>query len=239
MDIHNHTIWSDGLHKPEEIIENAIDNGLEVIGISDHYYTDKCKSISSKDLPTYIEELNNLKEQYRDSIKVKIGVEICMNRLLVNLNKLPYELLNKLDYVLFEYLDYAFLGTKHDDWNKYSVKLKNIGPYVDKLTCDVGLSHADPFILAKIYGNDDILDGLEDVISYIKKYKVFWEFNVSQSSIYFNHIMNNRDAPEVKKLLKLLKDKDIHVKIGSDTHNLKDFYIGDIEDAYKLIKEEL
>ncbi len=38
MDIHNHTIWSDGADKPEDIILNAINHQIEVVGVTDHFY---------------------------------------------------------------------------------------------------------------------------------------------------------------------------------------------------------
>ena len=50
MDLHNHTIWSDGIHTPEKIIQNAIVNSVTTIGISDHFETDKCQSLLKKDI---------------------------------------------------------------------------------------------------------------------------------------------------------------------------------------------
>ena len=39
VDLHNHTKFSyDGSNKPEEIIENAIRHGVDVIGITDHQF---------------------------------------------------------------------------------------------------------------------------------------------------------------------------------------------------------
>ena len=36
MDLHNHTVWSDGADKPEDIIRNAIEHNLNMVGITDH-----------------------------------------------------------------------------------------------------------------------------------------------------------------------------------------------------------
>ena len=39
-DLHNHTTFSyDGSNTPEEIIENAIANGIECVGITDHQFS--------------------------------------------------------------------------------------------------------------------------------------------------------------------------------------------------------
>lgn len=40
VDLHNHTKFSyDGSNTPEEIIENAIRHGVDVIGITDHQFS--------------------------------------------------------------------------------------------------------------------------------------------------------------------------------------------------------
>ena len=40
MDLHNHTYFSyDSVTEPEELIENAIRNGVDVIGITDHQFS--------------------------------------------------------------------------------------------------------------------------------------------------------------------------------------------------------
>ncbi|WP_308410406.1 PHP domain-containing protein [Mesotoga sp. Brook.08.YT.4.2.5.1] len=37
IDIHNHTIFSDGRNTVEEVIQSASLKGLHVVGISDHF----------------------------------------------------------------------------------------------------------------------------------------------------------------------------------------------------------
>ena len=62
-DLHNHTTFSyDGQNSCEEIIENAISKGIEVIGISDHQF-----SIGS-DISYYIQKVNECKRKYKDKI---------------------------------------------------------------------------------------------------------------------------------------------------------------------------
>ena len=36
IDLHMHTVFSDGIHTPEEMIEEALRRGLTRVGISDH-----------------------------------------------------------------------------------------------------------------------------------------------------------------------------------------------------------
>ena len=76
-DLHTHTIYSDGNHTPEEMVLSAIEKGLQVIGISDHSYTDfdGTYCMKKEKIEEYIEEIENLKVKYRDKIKVLCGVE--------------------------------------------------------------------------------------------------------------------------------------------------------------------
>ena len=40
QDLHNHTRFSyDGSNTPEEIKENALSNGIELVGITDHQFS--------------------------------------------------------------------------------------------------------------------------------------------------------------------------------------------------------
>jgi histidinol phosphatase-like PHP family hydrolase len=209
MDLHNHTIWSDGIHTPEKIIQNAIVNSVTTIGISDHFETDKCQSVLRKDIKNYIININELKEKYKDKIQVLAGIEICMNKELCDLDNLPYEELNKLDYVLLEYIDYF----------KHSVKLCEIGKYTSKLTCKIGLAHTNLLTACKIYG-------LRYVVNTLKEHNLFWELNVNEGYDYFDEVVNSIDSWKTSRLLKKLKKNNILMSVGSDTHSL-DYY--DIE----------
>ncbi|HQC15322.1 PHP domain-containing protein, partial [Mesotoga prima] len=37
IDIHNHTTYSDGRNTVEEVIQSALKEGLQIVGISDHF----------------------------------------------------------------------------------------------------------------------------------------------------------------------------------------------------------
>ena len=96
-DLHNHTKFSyDGSNTPEEIIENALANGIEVVGITDHQFSIKA------DLGEYIEKINECKEKYSTKIEVLCGLEIG-TRPSPNDFLLSYSHL--LDYCLFESID--------------------------------------------------------------------------------------------------------------------------------------
>lgn len=223
VDLHNHTIWSDGAHKPEKIIENAIDHGIEVIGISDHFDTFKCSSIPAYKLKQYIENLEEMKDKYKDKIQVLAGIEVCMSKEWCNVDELPYDTLNMLDYVLFEYVD-CFSD---------SVTLKELKEYASKVTCKKGLAHTNLFTLGKKYGMDNVIKSL-------KENDLFWEINVNPGYEYFDEIIENKCSYNVAKFFNELKENDIKITVGSDTHSLN-FYdirrirVGNLLAQYRYI----
>ena len=68
VDLHNHTKFSyDGSNTPEEIIENAIRHGVDVIGITDHQFS------IGENLPIYYEYIQHCKIKYADKMSVIEG----------------------------------------------------------------------------------------------------------------------------------------------------------------------
>lgn len=77
MDLHTHTVYSDGKNNPRQMIEAAIEKGLKIYGISDHSYTwfDLSCCMEKDAWPEYQRELSKLKEEYADRIDLYIGIE--------------------------------------------------------------------------------------------------------------------------------------------------------------------
>lgn len=170
-DLHNHTTFSyDGENSCEEIIQNALSKGIEVVGISDHQY-------SISDIGEYIFTINELKRKYKDKITVLCGLEIGTRpepRDLILSN------LNNIDYCLFECLDsdtamdfYEFL-----EWSKLFKMPK-------------GFAHTDIFYLEKKYGID--------IIRIMKENDFFWEINTSGNYNYYYDFLTNPKKQEIIK----------------------------------------
>lgn len=164
VDLHNHTVFSyDGSNTPEEIIENAINHSVDVIGITDHQF-----SLEGR-LPQYFEYIQHCKIKYMDKIKVLCGLEI-------GTRPKPYDLLSEaaaqFDFVLFESLDdlramdfFEFL-----EWRK-------------RFKCRVGLAHADIFAMSERYGLD--------MLKVLKENDIFWELNTSGNYNYYYDFLSN------------------------------------------------
>lgn len=171
-DLHNHTIFSyDGSNTPEEIIENAANHGVDLIGITDHQFS------IGRGLPEYFRYIQHCKVKYRDKIKVLCGLEI-------GTRPKPDDLLASdascFDYVLFESLDhprgmdfFEFL-----EWRKL-------------FTCPVGLAHTDIFALSERYGLD--------MLKVLKSENIFWELNISGNYDYYYDFLTNAKKREAVK----------------------------------------
>ena len=172
VDLHNHTIFSyDGSNTPEEIIENAINCGVDVIGITDHQFT------IGENLPMYYQHIRHCQLKYADKIRVLCGLEI-------GTRPAPPESLPRatelFDYVLFESLDderamdfYEFL-----EWRRL-------------FKCKVGLAHTDIFRLGERYGMD--------IIKVMRDNDIFWELNTSGNYIYYYDFLTNEKKQRLIK----------------------------------------
>lgn len=170
VDLHNHTIFSyDGSNTPEEIIENAIRCGIDVIGITDHQFS------IGENLPMYYKHIQHCKIKYADKIKVLCGLEI-------GTRPSPPEALGaateQFDYVLFECLDderamdfYEFL-----EWRRL-------------FKCKAGLAHTDIFRLGQAYGLD--------IIKTLRANDIFWELNTSGNYIYYYDFLTNKRKQKI------------------------------------------
>lgn len=212
MNLHNHTIWSDGMHSVEEIIEHAIDQGISKVGISDHYETYKlCEEeyLKKEEVETYISELREIKEIYKEQIEVCIGLEICMSRNYCEVDNLPYDLLNQLDFVLVEYVE-------DESWGDV-VKLDELEHYIRPLHIPVGLAHTNLIPLTYRYGT-------EELIKKMKKLGIFWELNVSNRYTYAVDFLDDQEEDEIEEIITLMKAQGIQITVGTDTHDLKRDY---------------
>lgn len=76
IDIHNHTTYSDGRNTVEEVIQSALKEGLQIVGISDHFdpYVAQEVCLQPEEVSVYLKEIRTLSEKY--PIKVLAGLEL-------------------------------------------------------------------------------------------------------------------------------------------------------------------
>ena len=75
--LHTHTSFCDGKDSPEEIVREAIGQGLQVIGFSGHSHTsfDPGYCMNPESTIAYRHEIERLKKVYGDMIRILCGIE--------------------------------------------------------------------------------------------------------------------------------------------------------------------
>ena len=224
--IHVHSTYSDGELEPEELIELAEREHLELLGISDHGFTSKLSSaLNTKEaIQGYIADLSRLKE-YGNGVELKLGLEIDFSiQTGYEPSKLPFDILNKLDYVLFEYVHKY---TEIHGW-KDRRSIEELLKIRHKLKIPVGLAHNDLQL-----NFDD-----EEIAELLSANDIFVE--ICQSEPLYNVGRNTRDGLDYYELFspELLEEMEFYrvgVAVGTDVHS--GISLSAFGDAYEFIKK--
>ncbi len=77
FNLHPHSVYSDGKSQPREIVEEAVRQGLTTLGFSEHSPLpfDNNFSVKSADMPRYVSEIAQLKEEFKDKIDLYCALE--------------------------------------------------------------------------------------------------------------------------------------------------------------------
>ena len=77
FNLHTHSVYSDGKSQPKEIVEEAVRQGLTTLGFSEHSPLpfDNNFSVKAADMPQYVAEIAQLKEEYKGKIDLLCGLE--------------------------------------------------------------------------------------------------------------------------------------------------------------------
>lgn len=75
--LHTHSIYCDGVSTLEEMVKSAIEKGFSYIGFSGHGHTtfDDSYCMSAENEAKYFDEVNALKEKYKNDIQILCGIE--------------------------------------------------------------------------------------------------------------------------------------------------------------------
>lgn len=75
---HSHCTFCDGRSAPEDFVKFAVSKGFRAYGFSSHSPLpfETFWNMSAGDMPEYLEEINRLKEKYKDKLEIYVGLEI-------------------------------------------------------------------------------------------------------------------------------------------------------------------
>ena len=78
FNLHTHSNFSDGKANAEDVVIEAINQGLEVLGFSDHSPVpfENSFAIKNDQVSNYIETIKSLKEKYQDKIDIYCSMEM-------------------------------------------------------------------------------------------------------------------------------------------------------------------
>ncbi len=209
FDLHNHSNHScDAQDDIESIILNAIDCGLDCVGISDHNYW-----ITGR-FDEELGEINALRAKYADKINVLRGMEVSFLRP----DGIDPKSLVGYDYVLLEYFEQA------------NVDFDKVCEFADLFPCRVGLAHIDIFG----YGEKTCTDTL----TMMAEHKLFWELNVNFDTIHAHreHEYCKRFKAQLSQQ-KRIKELGIELSVGFDTHALCDYDVQRVRNMCDFIAE--
>lgn len=199
INLHNHTLYSDGDFTVEEVVRSAYEGGLTHVAITDHFET--CKIINPlrrMDFESYLRDVRQVGIKYEGRIKVLAGVEIDTNPERCDLYDLPLDLLNRLDLLLFEYVEDPLQG---------GIPLNELRSLVRDLEVPFGLCHWD---MERIFPQRES-EWLADVLS---EMGAFVEVPTSH-----HYARQGRFLFEHSERFYRAFDKKVRVSIGTDMHH--------------------
>lgn len=231
IDLHIHSVYSDGKNTIEEIVQKAIENGFDIIGISDHSYTsfDESYCIKKDSIEKYLEEINLLKDKYQDKICIYAGIEQdfysddCTKGFDYKIGSVHYLKVNDT-YIPVDESKEILLNDvkKHFNGDIYAYLecyFDTISKLIEKTDADI-IGHLD--LVSKFNENDDLYD--RNNLRYINAYqkacdkllstKKYFEINTGAISRGY------RSSPYPSdEIYKYLKDNGARFILSSDSHS--------------------
>jgi histidinol-phosphatase (PHP family) len=259
QDWHTHNLLcSHAIGSIEDYVNKAIEKGLDLIGISDHFSYECLKGIESipyeeyamkiEDLEPYVSSVLNLKKKYQNKIDIKLAFELDFIENQVRAHK-PYleKFSEHLDYILgsvhvllrrgklFAFDDSRFLRDYllYENTNEIYIEYYNTMQNMINspyFSFDI-ISHFDlPKKFNKRPENPEVVTDYEDMtLELIKKKDLAIEINTSGLR---KKVGEQYPSNEI---IKKIYDLDIPILLGSDAHHPNE--IGyNFNEMIKLIK---
>ena len=219
INLHTHSVFSDGKNSIKQMVTVALKLKINYLAITDHFSDSwKCKIMptlnTAEKIEDYLIKIENCQKYLKTNnknLRLFKGIEIDMGSSEKVIKKLIRP--EDFDIILFEYLEtpegVAYVRNIIEYWKK-------LNPINNKFPI-LGLAHFDP--------SNFIYQGLDSLISFLKDFKIYYEFNSS----YYEYFSRKNEL-----FFKKLKEHNVYVAIGSDAHNLNGLNF--IEEPLKMIE---
>lgn len=256
--LHTHTVYCDGKCKTEEMIQSAINSNFQSIGISTHgpvpFVTDW--NIQVPNIEKYIDEVNMLKEKYKDEIDIFLGMELDYIP-GIGFSEHIQSLIKRLDYYIgsVHYLGKFSNGQMWTvDYNMeelligiqegFSGNVRHAIEAYYNLIAEMAEKYQPPVIghidlIKKNNKNNLLFDEKEDwykvaverCLDVIKNTSSIIEINTGGMARGYT----TEQYPS-NLILKMIKEKNIKVIINSDAHTADGIHFK-FNEMYNLLKE--
>ena len=248
VDTHSHTIRSfDGMYRVEELLDSAIEKGIETVNITDHVEMDwffgHPRKYSETAYNSYADVMK-AKKEYEGKIEVLAGIELgepCFN--LKETEKLLYihdydmvigSLHNLKNWDDFSQINYAEGGfdiygmlreyyrsmTEMAEWGGFDTLAHIIYP-MRYLVGKYGI-HID---------KSKIKNDVDELLKTLAEKELALEINTSGLRQTIGTTM-----PDVETIKRFKELGGKHVTVGSDSHTTKDMGAG-VEQGFEIAKE--
>lgn len=234
QDLHSHTYYSFcGGDQPEEIVEAAIEGGIELFGITDHNYgignarknvfkNEGVVNDYERTLVRYYDHINLIKEKYANQIQILRGIEVA------TLKGTRYALPDNADISFFDYCLIENLEHMDD-----SIVNGDLFAFAKRCKCPVGIAHTDMFGFIENLGEHP-----EAYFRRMAEENIFWEMNVNYDSIhkyrvhpYMLHFFEDKEQQ------KIVRESGVRLSVGFDGHRVKDYLPQRVEEYCQRITD--
>jgi histidinol phosphatase-like PHP family hydrolase len=215
INLHNHTLYSDGDFTVDEVVSWARREGITHLAITDHFETSKIiDPLRSVDLPSYLRDIQRAKERHVGHLEILAGVEIDTNPERCDLYELPFDLLNQLDLVLFEYVEDPLYG---------GVPINELRHLVRELHVPFGLCHWDMDRIFPRRDPDWLADKVAELGAFVEV-PTSWHYKRDGRFLYEHS----------ERFYRAFRDR-VKVSVGTDMHHsLKE--VGNVGHGLRFIR---
>ena len=240
---HTHTTFCDGQNTPEEMVVEAIKRGYVILGFSGHSYLefDKDVTMDEKSAAEYRRVVNELKDKYKDSIKILCGVEqdYYSETIISIYDYVIGSVHNVLKDGVFLSVDRSFEDLKENvdkyydgDFDAFAEDyFELVGDVINKTNADI-IGHIDVILkYSEQLGytpTKRFLTAAEKAVKKLVEFKRPFEINTGAIS------RKARTSPyPIPEILKMIYDNGGNIVFSSDCHN-KEHLECAFSDAQKL-----
>ena len=228
VNYHTHTSrCGHAIGKDEDYVRNAVQAGIQVLGFSDHaaYHLNRhTERMTLSRVPEYLDSLRALKEKYRDTIDILVGMEV--EYYPDQWDTLQYYR-EEMDYLI---LGQHSLGITHA--SSYNCKTpEHLNAYADSLeeACARGLceyiAHPDVILFRYPRIDEHVYRTAEKIADISLKYDIPLEINCG-SGVH-RPMMTYDDGIRYpypsRAFLEVFAERGCKMIIGLDAHDPRDF----------------